>query len=89
MELIANLKLISDISTHESSQLFDETLDTLYFEIITSADILGISTSPYMDITSSLHNTAITPNSTLSSSANFNLSTRKFPSFSGILSEWQ
>lgn len=89
MESVVNLKLIPDVSCHEASQLFAENLDTLYYEIITSADILGISTSPFTDTTSSLLNTSINPNSTLSSLANFHLPTRKFPTFSGILSEWQ
>lgn len=88
MESAVILKLSSDTTTHDNSQLYAETLDTLYYEIITSADIFGITASPSMDVSSSILNTS-NPNSTLSSIGNFHLPSRKFPTFSGNLVEWQ
>lgn len=88
MESAVNLKLTVGILTHESSQSYADTLDKLYFEIITSADILGISTAPSVD-RSSIFNSSINPNSTVSTLINFHLPIRKFPTSSGNLYECQ
>lgn len=72
------------VDNKESLKLSSE-FDNLYYELATFADVYNISLSPVLD-TSTAHGA---PNQSLSNLSHYQLPKRTFPTFSGILTEWQ
>lgn len=74
------------ITDTSESQALISSFDTLYYEWAAFADVHKFTISPVTDIASASFSNQINSSHNLST---FQLPKRKFPTFSGVLTEWQ
>lgn len=76
-----------DVTDNKESLRLCSEFDNLYYELAAFADVFQISLSPGMDTSAA----QVTSNQTVFSGnlSNYQLPKRKFPTFSGVLIEWQ
>lgn len=75
----------AEITDHTESQKLDESFDHYYYELVAYADVHKFSLSPPLDVASSSFSSQ--PN--VHNLSAFQFPKRKFPIFSGVLTEWQ
>jgi len=87
MESAVNSKTApEDITDHSESQALITSFDGFYYELAAFADVHKLTMSPSMDVaTSSFTN----QNSSIQNLSAFQLPKRSFPTFSGVMTEWQ
>jgi len=76
----------AEISDNRESQDLISSFDSLYYELSAFADVHKFSTSPSLDTAASSFSTQ---SSSLHNLSAFQLPKRTFPTFSGVMTEWQ
>lgn len=67
MEFAVNIQLVFEMISHSFIQSLANTFDIQYYDLLASADMLGIQTALAMNMTSSILNQSINTNVTASS----------------------
>lgn len=75
----------TDVTDNTASQNLIEKFDTYYYELAAFCDIHNLSLSPNSALSTSVTNQTNTCNNL----SQFQLPKRKFPTFSGVATEWQ
>lgn len=87
MESAVNAKTAPvEVTDHSESQAFITSFDGYYYELAAFADVHKLTMLPSMDVAASSFSNL---NSSFQNLSAFQLPKRTFPTFSGVMTEWQ
>lgn len=75
----------AEITDHSESQRLIESFDSYYYELVAFADVHKFALAPALDVAPNSFSTQ----NNVNNMSSFQLPKRKFPVFSGVLTEWQ